>query len=143
VDWIEVAQHMDQWRTLVTAVKNLPVPENVGKLLSSCTTRGFSKRAHLHGVSFVTRYVESHPFYSSACHQSPSILSSNRHSFLINCSFGVLFISVIQFILIMNHKYRIFFGNISAGLQDNRTSYLCSQQFYLYCYSFLLPNFSV
>jgi hypothetical protein len=31
-------------------VMNLRVPLNIGKFLSSCTTGGFSRRAHLHKV---------------------------------------------------------------------------------------------
>jgi hypothetical protein len=38
-DWIDLAQHRDQWR--------------VGKFLSSCETGSFSRRAQLHGVSWL------------------------------------------------------------------------------------------
>jgi hypothetical protein len=51
MDWIDLAQDRDQWRILVNVVMNLQVPYCVGKSLSSCTTGGFSRRAHLHGVS--------------------------------------------------------------------------------------------
>jgi hypothetical protein len=50
MDWMDLAQHRDQWRALVNMVLNLWVPENVGKFLSSCTNGGFSRRAQLHGV---------------------------------------------------------------------------------------------
>jgi hypothetical protein len=43
-----VAQDSDQWRTVVNTVMNLRVPLNFGKLLSSCTTGGYSRRAQLH-----------------------------------------------------------------------------------------------
>jgi hypothetical protein len=48
MDWIDLAQGMDQWRALVSTVMNLRVPQNVGKFLSSCATGGFSRRAQLH-----------------------------------------------------------------------------------------------
>jgi hypothetical protein len=50
MDWIDLAQERNQWRTLVNTVMNLRVPQNVDKFLNSCTTGGFSRRAQLHGV---------------------------------------------------------------------------------------------
>jgi hypothetical protein len=41
IDWIDLDQVRDQWRTLVIMVMNLRVPQNVGKFLNSCTTGGF------------------------------------------------------------------------------------------------------
>ena len=35
VDWIDVAEDRDRWRTLVNAVMNLPVPYNAGNFLTS------------------------------------------------------------------------------------------------------------
>ena len=35
VDWIELAQNRDRWRTLVTAVMNLQVAYNAGNSLAS------------------------------------------------------------------------------------------------------------
>jgi hypothetical protein len=50
MDWIDLAQDKDQWRSHVNTVMNLQVPEN-GKFLSMCATGSFSRRAQLHGVS--------------------------------------------------------------------------------------------
>jgi len=35
-EWIELAQHKDRCRSLVNAVMNLRVPQNVGNFLNSC-----------------------------------------------------------------------------------------------------------
>jgi hypothetical protein len=48
MDWIDLAQDMDQWRALVNTVMNLRVQKNAGKFLSICTIGGFSRRAQLH-----------------------------------------------------------------------------------------------
>jgi hypothetical protein len=53
VDWIDLAQDRDQWRALVNTAMNLLVPKNIGKLLSGCTSGSFSRRARLHGVSYL------------------------------------------------------------------------------------------
>jgi hypothetical protein len=51
MDWIKLDQNRNQWKALLNTVMNLPVPQNDGKFLSSCTTDGFSGRAQLHDVS--------------------------------------------------------------------------------------------
>jgi hypothetical protein len=53
MDWIDLAQDREQWRALVNTIMNVRVPKNVGKFLSSCATGGFSRRAQLHGVSYL------------------------------------------------------------------------------------------
>jgi hypothetical protein len=35
MDWIDLARDREHWRVLVNKVRNLRVPENVGKFLSS------------------------------------------------------------------------------------------------------------
>jgi hypothetical protein len=47
MDWIDLAQDMDQWRALVNKVMNLRVLLNAGKFLSGCISGGFSRRAQL------------------------------------------------------------------------------------------------
>jgi hypothetical protein len=51
VDWIELSQDRDRWRTLLTAVMNLRFPQNTGNFLTSRKPVGFSRRTMLHGVS--------------------------------------------------------------------------------------------
>jgi hypothetical protein len=40
MDWIDLAQDRDQLKALVNTVMNFWVPQNAGKLLSSCVTGG-------------------------------------------------------------------------------------------------------
>jgi hypothetical protein len=53
MDWIGLVQGRGQWRALVNAVMNLRVPQNVGKLLSGCTTGGLLSSAQLGSHAFV------------------------------------------------------------------------------------------
>jgi hypothetical protein len=61
--WINLAQDKDQWKALVNTVMNLRIPKNAGKLLSSCTTGGFSRRTQLHEGVIVQRLVYSFPAF--------------------------------------------------------------------------------
>jgi hypothetical protein len=51
IDWIGLAQDMDQWRALVNAAISLPVPYNAGKSLRACKIGGLSSSAQLHRIS--------------------------------------------------------------------------------------------
>jgi hypothetical protein len=51
MDWINVAQDRNQRSGPVNTVMNLWVPQNVGKLLSNCTTGNFTRRSQLHEVN--------------------------------------------------------------------------------------------
>jgi len=51
VDWIELRQNKDRWRTLVTVVMNLRIPQNAGNFLTSSESVSFSRTTLLHGVS--------------------------------------------------------------------------------------------
>jgi hypothetical protein len=51
VDRIDLVQDRDHWRSLVNTVMNLRVSYNAGKLLSSYTIGGFSRRAQFHEFS--------------------------------------------------------------------------------------------
>jgi hypothetical protein len=47
MDLIDVAEDRDQWRVLVNRVMNLGVPYDAGKVLSSCTIAGFSRKGQV------------------------------------------------------------------------------------------------
>jgi hypothetical protein len=51
VDWIDLAQDRNWWRSLVNSVLNLRVPQNAGNLSSILTTGYLSSSAQLHKVS--------------------------------------------------------------------------------------------
>jgi hypothetical protein len=47
VDWIDIAEDRDQWKTLVNTVLNLLLQQNARKFFSGCTIGGSSRRAQL------------------------------------------------------------------------------------------------
>jgi hypothetical protein len=57
MDWIDLAQDIDQWSDLVNKVMNLRVPKDAGNFLNSCMTGDHSSRAQLHGVSYLLKPV--------------------------------------------------------------------------------------
>ena len=59
MDWIGLTQDRDRWRTLVSAVMNLPVPRNAGNFLTSCKPVSFSRRTLHHEYTQVILYILS------------------------------------------------------------------------------------
>jgi hypothetical protein len=53
VDGISLAQNRYRWRSLVSSVMKLRVPQNPGELPSGCTTCGLSSGTQLHRVSYI------------------------------------------------------------------------------------------
>jgi len=51
IEWIELAQFRDRWRTIVSALMNFLVPKNAGNFLTSCEPVNFSRRTMLNAVS--------------------------------------------------------------------------------------------
>jgi hypothetical protein len=52
--WIDLVQDTKKRGALVSRVTNLPNQQNVGKILSSCATSGFSERAQLHEFNLIS-----------------------------------------------------------------------------------------
>jgi hypothetical protein len=51
MDWIDLAENRDQWRTLVNTVMNLWVVKIAAKFFSGHVIGSFSRRAQLHEFS--------------------------------------------------------------------------------------------
>jgi hypothetical protein len=64
MDWIDVAQDRHRWRALVNTIMNHWAPYNFGQLFSNCAAGGFSRRAQLHGVSYLLRVMNVVTFVS-------------------------------------------------------------------------------
>jgi hypothetical protein len=54
VNWIHLAQDIDQWWVLLDTVMNLQLPYYAGNFLSSETTVSFSRKTRFHGISYGT-----------------------------------------------------------------------------------------
>jgi hypothetical protein len=65
IDWIDLAQDRNYWKGLVNTVMNTRGLSNAGKFLSDCTIGGFSRRAQLRDVSYITNYET----FSLNCHR--------------------------------------------------------------------------
>jgi hypothetical protein len=50
MDWIELDQDRDKWKSLVNSVMNLRVSYNAGNFLTGFKPVSFSRRTLLHGV---------------------------------------------------------------------------------------------
>jgi hypothetical protein len=61
---IDLAQDKDECTTPVNTVMNFLVSWNIGKLLSGCTTGGFSRKAQLGGVSELELMMMTHQWRS-------------------------------------------------------------------------------
>jgi hypothetical protein len=87
MDWTGLAQDRGRWRALVNEEMNLRVPYNAGKFLSRCATGGLSRRAQLHGVSYLVcllvstvPYIHRPPKYHLHSEFSIKML----HAFLVS-----------------------------------------------------------
>jgi hypothetical protein len=69
MDWIDLAQERNQWRTLVNTGLNLRVPCNIGNFLNSCTTVSFLRRAQLRGINLYEILRRDSKQNSSLCDQ--------------------------------------------------------------------------
>jgi hypothetical protein len=65
MDWIDLAQDMDQWRAHENVAINLRFPQTVGSFVECLHNRSFSRRAQLH-----TRILSCDRVYSDTKHSS-------------------------------------------------------------------------
>jgi hypothetical protein len=78
MDWIDLDQDSYQLRALVNTVMNFRVPLNVEKFLSSCTTGGFSRRAHLRKGISGQKYNENSPLQDNHFRSVNFIIHSQK-----------------------------------------------------------------
>jgi hypothetical protein len=57
MDWIDLPEDRDRWRTAVNAVMKLRFPENAGNFLASLGTISFSRRTLLRGIIYLLVYL--------------------------------------------------------------------------------------
>jgi hypothetical protein len=75
MDWIDLSQDRHQWTAVVNTVMKLRVPKNIVKYLSSNTDNGYSRRAHLCGVSLTPLLREYHTIQRTLHFRSASEMS--------------------------------------------------------------------
>jgi hypothetical protein len=56
MDWTELAQYRDRWRTLMDAVLNLQAPQNVGNFLTKWGLFSLWGKNLLHGAPFLVTF---------------------------------------------------------------------------------------
>jgi hypothetical protein len=54
MEWIDLAQGRDRWRSVIIAAMNFRIPQNAGSFLTSLGTVSFSGRTVLRGVGLVS-----------------------------------------------------------------------------------------
>jgi hypothetical protein len=82
MDWIDLTHDREQWRALVNTVMKFRVPWNAGKLLSSCTISGFSRRAQVLVRSLIS-YLRNAQVKAS-CPLSPFIITASLTVYAIS-----------------------------------------------------------
>jgi hypothetical protein len=69
MDWIELAQGKDGWRTLLNAVMNIRVPQNAGNFFTSCKPgRKISSPLELVRWTVASRHTDKTPASTKVFH---------------------------------------------------------------------------
>ena len=79
VDWIGLAHDRGRWWTLVSAVMNLRVPQNVGNLLTGCKPVSFSRKTLHHGVSIIFRGLRWRHYESESVSERTATNTWGKH----------------------------------------------------------------